>query len=71
MQIPQVTSNDVKNFSRVWKYKGLSMVLTDMHIQFATDFVNLSLRQFVQGVAQQQAAKAAAEKAPKIITEGV
>ena len=62
MQIPQVTSNDVKNFSRVWKYKGLSMVLTDMHIQFATDFVNLSLRQFVQGVAQQQAAKAAAAK---------
>jgi hypothetical protein len=46
------------------------MILTDMHIQFATDFVNLSLRQFVQQVAaQQMAAKAAA--APKIIAEGV
>jgi len=66
MQIPQVTSNDVKNFSKVWKYKGLSMILTDMHIQFATDFVNLSLRQFVQQVAAQQMAAA-----PKIIAEGV
>ena len=67
MQIPQVTANDVKNFSKVWKYKGLSMILTDMHIQFATDFVNLSLRQFVQQVAAQQMAAAQAAAAKKIV----
>jgi hypothetical protein len=41
------------------------MILTDMHIQFATDFVNLSLRQFVQQVAMQQAMAKANE--PKIV----
>ena len=63
MQLPQVDRKSVEGFARVWTYKGVALVLNDAHVQFAMDFANVMLRNFVQQVAQQQmAAQAAAKK---------
>jgi molybdopterin biosynthesis enzyme MoaB len=68
MQIPQVNKAQVEGFAKVWRYKGLSMILNEMHVQFTTDFANVMLKNFVMQVAAQQQAAA---KAKNIITEGV
>jgi hypothetical protein len=69
MNLPQVDTNQVREFGKVWNHKGVAIILNDLHIEFARDFANVVLRNFVQQVAMQQmAAKAAA---PKIIAEGV
>jgi len=67
MQIPQVDTNQVKGFAKVWTHKGVAILLSDLHIEFARDFANVMLRNFVMQVAQQQAQKVAAEAAKKIM----
>ncbi len=67
MQLPQVDRKSVEGFARVWTYKGVALVLNDAHVQFAMDFANVMLRNFVQQVAQQQMAAAQATQAKKIV----
>ena len=57
VMIPQVTKIDTEGFSKQWTHNGLAIVLNDVHIQFATDFANIVLRNFVlQCAAQADAA---------------
>lgn len=63
MQIPQVSNKDVKQFSRVWTHKGLAIFLDDVHIQFATDFANVMLK----NLFAQMAAQAREDAKPKVI----
>ena len=71
MQLPQVTKQQVAGFASVWDHKGVKIILNDIHIQFAMDFANVVLRNFVQQVAAQQMVAAQAAAAKKIIAEGV
>ena len=67
MQIPQVNKDQVSVFAKVWTYKGVAILLNEMHIEFAKDFANVILRNFVQQVAAQQMAAAQAAAAKKIV----
>ena len=70
MQPFKVGLEDAQGFSKVWNYKGLAMPLDEVHCEFAKDFANIVLRNFVeQMMANAKAAKAKAEAdaAPKII----
>jgi hypothetical protein len=62
---------EAEKFSKVWNKGGISIILTPEAIDFATDFSNVVLNNFIQ-VCQQQvkdAQKAAEPK--KLIIEGL
>ncbi len=63
MQPFQVSPNDAVEFSKVWKFKGLSMPLSDVHTQFATDFANIAIRSFIEYTMAQAKSRAEAEAA--------
>ena len=67
MQIPQVDRKSVEDFSKIWTYNGVTILLNEMHVQFAQDFANQTLRSFVHTVAAQQAAAIKAQQAKNII----
>lgn len=59
-----VQLTDATNFSKVWNYKGVEILLEVPHCQFATDYANIVLKSFVdQMVAKAQLAKQQAEQA--------
>lgn len=65
--MPEVPKTEAQNFSRVWKNPaGLTMILDDTTVQFATDFANVVLRSFVIGQMQIAAAKKAAAEAKQV-----
>jgi hypothetical protein len=59
--IPTVQIEETKDFSTQWTYKGLSVPLTEVHIQFATDFANIMLMGFVEFCKQQSKKSAVKE----------
>lgn len=70
MQPFKVDPADAVEFSKVWKFKGLSMPLSDVHTQFATDFANIAIRSFIEftmAQAKQRAEDAARAAAPLIV----
>jgi hypothetical protein len=65
---------EAEKFSKVWNKGGVTIILTPEAIDFARDFANIVLNNFVtmcQAQAQQAAAKAAEAQKPKIIVEGI
>jgi len=67
MQIPQVDRKSVEGFAKIWNLNGVALLLNDAHIDFARDFANVTLRNFVTMVAQQQMAASKAAMTPKIV----
>lgn len=66
MQPFKVKIDDAKNFAKVWTYKGIAIVLDEQHAQFAADYANVVLRNFIEmQVANFQAKKKAEEEAAK------
>lgn len=66
----RVSPTDATDFAKVWKYKGLSVPLTEVHAQFATDFANIAIRSFIEFTMAQAKARAEAEttkNAPLIV----
>lgn len=51
--LPQVTLNDAINYSKVWTHNGIAIALTQSDCQFATDFANIVLKNFVLQCAAQ------------------
>jgi hypothetical protein len=51
-------------FAKVWTHKGLAIFLDEVHHQYATDFANVMLNNFIQ---QQSAAAAKAAELKKIV----
>lgn len=74
--VPQVAVEETKRFASQWTYKGLAVPMDDVHVQFATDFANVVLLNFIQVCQQQVAAQQAAQtpETPKpetsLIVEG-
>jgi hypothetical protein len=69
----QVTQEQTKDFASVYRINGIYIPLAPEHIQFATDWSNIVLKNFIEQCQQ----KAAAVKAPpapeksRIIMEGI
>ena len=62
----QVSLQDAKKFAQVWTHKGVAIVQTDAHLQFAADFANIALRSFIEEAQRQAIARRkAAEDALK------
>jgi hypothetical protein len=66
----KVNKSEADAFAKVWNYKGIAIHLDDASIQFATDFSNVVLRNFI-GMCQAQAELEAKQKSNKIIVEGL
>lgn len=65
---------EAEKFSKIWNKGGISIILTPEAVDFATDFANVVLNNFImmcQAQATQAAAKAAEAQKPKIILEGI
>lgn len=64
-----VRVEDAASFAKVWNYKGIVMPLDAVYHQFATDYANVVLKNFVTMIQQQAELKrkeAEALQAPKI-----
>jgi len=59
---------EAESFSKVWNKGGITILLSPEAIDFATDFANVVLRNFIQ-VCQEQAKNA--PKSKQIIMEGI
>ncbi len=53
----KVEFKDADAFAKVWTHKGIVVPMQEPHVQFACDYANIVLKNFIQMIAQQQAAK--------------
>ena len=65
----KVNKSEAEAFAKVWNYKGIAAILPEMSIQFATDFANVVLNNFLK-MCQEQAELEAKQKSNKILVEG-
>lgn len=72
MSIYKVELIEAQKFAQVWNKGGISIILTPEAVEFAKDFANVVLNNFIQ-MCQQQAIEAQkkAETQKKLIIEGV
>ena len=56
-----LTTDDAKNFGKVWTHNGVAIFMDETHYKFAADFANIAIKSFVED-AQRQAAEAAKKK---------
>jgi hypothetical protein len=64
---------EAQKFQKIWTQRGLAVLLPPEASQFATDFANVVLNNFIgmcQAQATQAAVKAAEAQKPRIIIEG-
>lgn len=62
----KVQRSEAENFAQIYTKNGLSVLLPDIAIDFATDFSNIVLRNFID-ICQQQVV----EHKKQILMEGV
>lgn len=70
----KVNRVEAEKFSKIWNKGGITILLTQEAVDFATDFANVVLNNFIQMCQEEalQAAKAAElQQKPKLIVEGV
>lgn len=70
----KIERTETAKFSHVWNKNGVQIILTPEAIDFATDWANVVLNNFIamcQMQAQQAAEQAKESNKPKIIVEGV
>ena len=65
----KVERKEAESFSRVWNKKGITIILTPEAIDFAADFANVVLNNFIQ-MCQVEAQQAALRKPKELIIEG-
>ena len=63
VSFPSVDKSVAQGFSKVWNKGGITILLDDTAIQFATDFANIALRSFVVDQMQKFEAMRAAQAA--------
>lgn len=71
----QVQRVEAENFGKIWTYRGISVPLTEADYQFATDFANVVLRNFInmcqESAKDAQANRKEIERKLNIIMEGI
>jgi hypothetical protein len=65
-----VNKSEAETFAKIWNQGGVSILLSDSAIQFATDFSNIVLRNFID-MCREQAELEAKVKSQKIMVEGL
>lgn len=71
MSVFKVQRVEAEKFAQVWNKGGIAMIIPDVALDFATDFSNVVLTNFI-AMCQANAQAAANEAAkPKIIMEGI
>lgn len=60
----KITKSEALKFSRVWTYSGIAIPMKDVHIEYATDFANVVLRDFI-AMCEQNAAQARQQEVAK------
>lgn len=60
MQQYKVNRAEAVKFAQIWNHRGISVPMQDVHVDFATDFANVVLRNFIDMCKQQAAALAKA-----------
>lgn len=67
----KVNKIEAEAFAKVWNRGGITILLDDNSVQFATDFANVVLRNFIEMCQKQiqQAQEKTQEK--KLIVEGL
>jgi hypothetical protein len=73
IQVPSVPMADTAAFAKIWTNRGVVIPLQDTHLQFANDYANLVLRNFIvqATMANMQRAKQLESQKPKLIVEGI
>lgn len=67
----KVDKKEAEAFAKIWNQKGVSILLTDSSIQFAADFANVVLRNFIEMCQNQVVAKQKPATPKQIIVEGI
>lgn len=70
MQTYKISLADTQSFARVWTRNGIAILMQDVHMEFATDFANLVLANFIEMCQKDAAAaqrKREAEAAPRVV----
>jgi hypothetical protein len=62
---------EAEKFSKVWNKGGISIILSPEAIDFATDFGNIVLNNFIQVCQEQVKAAQKAAEPKKLIIEGL
>ena len=62
---------EAENFSRVWNKRGIGIILTPEAIDFAVDFSNVVLRNFIEMCQEQFKKQQAIQEPKKLIIEGI
>lgn len=55
----KVNKSEAEAFAKVWTYKGIVVPIPETSVQFAVDFSNVVLRNFIEICQQQVTAKTA------------
>jgi len=67
----KVEKKEAEVFAKIWSDKGIAILLPDSAIQFATDFANVVLRNFIDLCQQEALQKQKLEKKKEIVLEGL
>ena len=70
MSVFKVTLEEAVKFSQVWTYGGISLPVSKEMAQYATDFSNVVLNNFI-AMCQENAKKEAQIKTKPLIMEGI
>ena len=62
---------ETENFARVWNKGGISIILTPEAIDFATDFSNVVLHNFINMCQEKVKNRQETQTTRKIIMEGI
>ena len=68
----QISRNETLKFAQAWTHKGVAIPMKDVHIDFACDWANIVLKNFI-AMAQHKAAEARkqAEAKKLVLTDPV
>lgn len=62
----KVELSEAIKFADIWTYRGIEIPIDEVHVQFAADFANIVMNNFISRMqAQALAAKVKAEEAAK------
>lgn len=69
--LPKITAKQAQEFAKVWTHKGVAIVISDIHCEFAASFAQVVLQSFVEQAQRDAARRLAEANAKKIVSTEV
>jgi hypothetical protein len=63
----KIPINEVKNFSQIWDYKGVTIPLQEAHLQFAHDFATVMLSSFIEMCNEKAQARKKEQETKRVV----